>query len=231
MKKNFLEYDSHDSTLPAIKPTKSYVPGWFKDMPIFNYKNIVFDKNNQVVKNAKNCLSFIDSLTTGYIIELWCDLYVSQKNDEVTINWQAGPFPPLSERSVGLNQEIPVPSGFAKNHYIWKLPYAFRVPNGYSCIFTHPLNRYDLPFITLSGIVDADYAMPPGNMPFFLNSDFEGLIPAGTPIAQIIPFKREAWKSKETKGLFQESNSFTASSLRKFFGWYKDNQWKKKSFE
>jgi hypothetical protein len=35
-----------------------------------------------------------------------------------------------------------------------------------------------------------------GNIPFFIKEGFSGVIPKGTPIAQVIPFKRESWTSK-----------------------------------
>ena len=48
----------------------------------------------------------------------------------------------------------------------------------------------------MPGIVDTDTYKASVNFPFVLNEPdtFEGLIPAGTPIAQVIPFKRESWE-------------------------------------
>lgn len=37
-----------------------------------------------------------------------------------------------------------------KFHNAW----AIEAPPGHSVLFTHPLNRYDLPLITLAGLVD-----------------------------------------------------------------------------
>jgi hypothetical protein len=33
-------------------------------------------------------------------------------------------------------------------------------------------------------------------MPFFVVKGFTGVLPAGTPYAQMLPFKRENWESK-----------------------------------
>ena len=47
-------------------------------------------------------------------------------------------------------------------------------------------------FTIMDGIVDTDSYNALVNFPFFLNDwSYEGLIPAGTPMAQVIPFKRE----------------------------------------
>ena len=34
--------------------------------------------------------------------------------------------------------------------------WTFEMPAGYSLLITHPFNRHDLPFVTLTGLVDAD---------------------------------------------------------------------------
>ena len=73
--------------------------------------------------------------------------------------------------------------------------------------------------------------MARGNLPFFLKSGFEGIIPAGTPIYQILPYKREDWQSVKDSSIVEvaESNEFNA--MRKAYGWYKDFKWHRKSYE
>jgi hypothetical protein len=56
-----------------------------------------------------------------------------------------------------------------------------------------PMNRFDLPFLNTTGIVDSDKASIAGTFPFFIAEGWEGIIPAGTPYMQILPFKRENW--------------------------------------
>ena len=59
-----------------------------------------------------------------------------------------------------------------------------------------PMNRFDLPFLNTTGIVDSDKVHLLGSFPFFIVEGWEGTIPAGTPYIQILPFKRENWKQK-----------------------------------
>jgi len=96
---------------------------------------------------------------------------------------------------------LPTPAGHDEDHYAWKSLFNIQTPKGYSILISHPHNRFDLPFTTLSGIVDSDMTMARGNLPFFLKSGFEGIIPVGTPIYQVMPFKRENWQSEHDKSI------------------------------
>ena len=71
-------------------------------------------------------------------------------------------------------------------------------PPGYSLLITHPINRYDLPFTTLTGLIDTDlYKDNFINFPArWRDLSFRGVLPKGTPIAQCIPVKRELWSAQ-----------------------------------
>jgi hypothetical protein len=107
-----------------------------------------------------------------------------------------------------------------------------KVEDGYSCLILSPINRTELPFYTASAIVDSDkmnYSHG-GNLPFYIKKGFTGLIPAGTPMYQIIPFKRESWKMDVEK-FDSEKALVGANNLRKnFIGSYKKRLWCKKEF-
>jgi hypothetical protein len=62
--------------------------------------------------------------------------------------------------------------------------------------------------------------------------NFEGMIPAGTPFLQVIPFKRESWTSslggdKERKKFTSDMGKFN----RVFFDRYKKFWWSKKEYK
>jgi hypothetical protein len=108
--------------------------------------------------------------------------------------------------------------------------WSIKTPNGYSSLFTHPINRIDLPFYTLGGIVDTDKWGEAGNHPFVFKNGWEGIIPKGTPYAQIIPFKRDNWESiikPELHGYHEKNIRKRDSILR---GWYKKNAWSTKRY-
>lgn len=67
-------------------------------------------------------------------------------------------------------------------------------PEGFSLLFTHPLNREDLPFRTLSGVVDCDL-FGDGYVHFpalWAAPDFDGVLKKGTPVAQVFAVPRNA---------------------------------------
>ena len=73
--------------------------------------------------------------------------------------------------------------------------WTIQAPAGYSLLFTHPVNRRDLPFTTLTGLVDCDafYNNPVLFPARWHDVDFNGVLPKGTPVAQCLPVKRENW--------------------------------------
>jgi hypothetical protein len=62
-------------------------------------------------------------------------------------------------------------------------------------LYVQPINHFDLPWLTVGGIIDSDKVTTSGLIPFFIQNGFTGVVPAGTPYLQIIPFKREDWES------------------------------------
>jgi hypothetical protein len=94
---------------------------------------------------------------------------------------------------------------------------------------SHPFNRLDLPFISTSGIVDADKGIGSGGVPFAIKKGYSGIIEAGTPILQLLPFKRDNWQ----KQMVDASNTvgWSERPRNKITGWYKNELWQRKSYE
>lgn len=231
-KKNIFKFVPIENGIEDIKPAKSYIPDWYKSIKPFNKSNISFDNSNKQIKNLKLCIPFLDALTSGYIVELGCDVYFDTRGDNKTIKWGGSALTPLQVRSIADHSFMPTPPGYDDiNHYAWIINYAIETPPGYSILVTHPFNRFDLPFISFTGIVDAEQLMQAGNCPFVLKKDFVGIIEKGTPILQIIPFKRENWTSEKDESLLKKDAEERSKSNNVFFGYYKNNKWIKKNYE
>ncbi len=206
-----------------------HLPQWYKKMPQWKNNTIsVFPKNS---KTVKKCAPYLDSLLIGYALTLPGDLYVDMSAD-VNLSW-ATLYPLATHRADNVNNDLPVPFGCVSLEFTWVFPAYLKIPKNYSAIVTHPFNRFDLPFVTLTGVVDGEFTMAGGsNLPFYIKEDFKGVIPKGTPIAQIIPFKRESWKLKEDEEIVKEGIlNNKKSHASSFTGWYKTSIWKKKTYE
>ena len=66
-----------------------------------------------------------------------------------------------------------------------------------------------------------------GQIPFFIKKGFEGIIPKGTPFAQLIPFRKETWVSEEDYSLLKRGKEINYLSNSVLKGWYKNSIWKK----
>jgi hypothetical protein len=221
-------------SLPSPKPASKYVPEWYAKS-----ERWVGNNNMPVITNGSNnpglklCVPFLDGLTAGYILELHTDIEVKVISPtESELHWMSVPEP-LSQRDARLGEKIPRPAGHLETHFAWVGQWGISVPKGYSVLLTHPFNRFDLPFTTLSGVMDSDASHPSGNIPFFLKANWSGVIEAGTPIAQVIPFKREAWNHEVVtdEKAIKETVQQSFDSRRVLQGYYKKNHWTRKVWE
>jgi len=78
--------------------------------------------------------------------------------------------------------------------------------------------------------VDGDFYMHGGNIPFYIKEGFEGVIPEGTPIMQIIPFLRENWVLKKNKYAWNIASLNTVGVDYKNGSWYRRKKWQKKIY-
>ena len=219
------------------KPASKFIPEWYKNMPVHmdNEKTTGLSKDGVAVSNLtlKGCSPFLDALTSGYIFTLPADIeFRNYPGKGINIRWATN-IDLLGSHGPDQAPGLPVPFDGNFDLLKWKPGWRVITPKGYSCLFTHPLNRHDLPFRTFSGIVDTD-SYPLGvEFPFQLLQIIQDdifIIEKGTPICQIIPFKRDSWKSKEID-FNEEENKKNGFKLKsKIVRSYKNQFWHKKSY-
>jgi hypothetical protein len=229
-KRKVVKYSKYDKDFEGIYPAKNKVPSWYKESNPNVDEKVV--KRWGATHTMKKCVPFLESFTTGYVLTTPADILVVKDKQNNMINFDQGwKGAPLVGHRNNSDSPLPTPIGCDEHHFVWRLQSPFKLPEGYSVLFTHPLNRHDLPFVTLSGVIDADTTLHSGNIPFFLKEGFEGLIPAGTPYAQILPFKRENWVLEEDESVLEEAKHYDKISGMTFQNWYRNSVWKKKSYE
>jgi hypothetical protein len=217
---------------PAIK----HLPEWYRTLAKFGTTND--EKNLNPINHigsdgalvaTKMCMPYFDALTSGYMYVLEDDLLVElDEQGFPTLSWQGSVL--LLDKRPTL--EIVLPNNTHPLHFGFRMNWFYETPPGYSVLITHPMNRFDLPFYTMSGVVESDVWGLPVFIAFFLQKGFQGVIPKGTPIMQIIPFKRDNWVMKidDSKDTL-DRHEFAAENRRSMlYGYYKKHAWRRKIF-
>lgn len=214
-------------------PASTLLPKEYKTLPLKIHKDMPHLLPNQKNTNftMKACIPVFDAMTSGYMLTLPNDI-VATKDPRYPhrLFWEVG-WTAISVHEASQYGQMKIPDGYEKDPFKFEGVWSIETPPGYSLLMTHPFNRFDLPFITLTGIVDSDsYYNLPINLPFLLKEDFEGILKKGTPIAQIIPIKRESWKSELVESTNDHSlwiNDLKSVAERS----YKNRFWFKKKYE
>ena len=233
------------------EPAFKNIPQWYKDMESYMGGEKVPNGNGMTTGTIKRCMPVFDAINSGYIIKTPVDVYVSQKEvsymDKPHFD-ETGESIPFSEEKIkkrnlpktvphyewanfGIIQFHPIEqapdhpnrNGHQTSYPKWINPWAIQTPPGYSVAFIQPWHRESV-FTIMPGIVDTDTYTPPVNFPFVLNdTTWQGLIPAGTPIAQVIPFKREEWQMEIGKEEDLVNQAKITNKLKtRFFDSYKN---------
>ncbi len=213
------------------KPASKELPDWYKNQEEYfgnDNKKIPHPDPEQTSSTIKKCMPVFDCITAGYIIYSQVDVYVYQTYEGPMYQW-------ASQNAVSFHSINQAPTHPVANGYMypkWTNPYSIKTTKGYSTLFTQPFHRESV-FTIMPGIVDTDIYTAPVNFPFVLNDlTFEGIIPAGTPIAQVIPFKRDAFKMKiGNKKDLQDALRIQSFIPLKFFNKYKSMFWHRKEYK
>lgn len=222
----FSDKSTHNLGQPV--PIKTVIPEWYRKA------ESSYELDGKEMPGLKKCIPFLDGLLSGYALVTPVDIYVAFNADgSLNLTWDGPEFfkEYVVERDINQGATLPRPAGHLSNHLAFSSPWGFKTPKGWSLLITHPLNRFDLPFTTTSGIMDTDEYSTGGNIPFFLKEGFTGTIPAGTPIAQLIPIKRAAWHMVPNNLGLRHLNPMQSSFVRQEGNSYKKKFWQRKRYE
>jgi hypothetical protein len=182
-------------------PASKLLPKWWKDMPHYGHPFTSLELAPMPSVTVKRCLSAADAISSGYIVTLWSDIQV--KYDPVNgteVKWISD-YPVFGMWSSTQVSDYELTEGFGDTVFKYLHGWGIKTPPGYSSLFIHPIGYQNLPFRAIPGIVDTDKLDTDINVPVIFKKGFEGIIEKGTPIFQIIPFKRDNWvSSHEVQG-------------------------------
>jgi hypothetical protein len=221
----------HLNPIPAFKK----IPKWYSSADKYQKNEegeTLLKYDGGRLPSFKTCPALLDAFTSGYMYTTPCDLFFYMEDGIPKVKTEEG-FEDFCEARPPMKDFVS-PHGYYESHFHWYPNWAPKLPKGYSALYVHPINRFDLPFTTVGGIIDNDNMDTPGLMPFFLKDNFEGKVLSGTPYVQIIPFKREDWQmeiKQHTQDEILERHEAQANLYRtKEGGAYKKYTWSKKKY-
>ena len=178
-------------SLPRPRLARQALPNWLRAMPMTAHS----DMHDGPVRTVKQCPPFIDAMRMGFVIPLPCDVHYA----DGAFGWEwklplpgtpNHPRAPISFHAAAQLEGAPFGEGnLIKFVGFWTI----ELPPGWSLLATHPLNRDDLPFRTLTGLVDSDRFHQIGLLfpARWLDPERACTLSAGTPVAQCIPVPRD----------------------------------------
>jgi len=196
----------NEDTLKDSKPVlaKSIKPEWWNKMKFREY--------NRGIKQAtiRSCPAMDDWLKSGWYLLSNRDIIVKngRLDGDTDDHWVAThefdggsemPSPTHPSAQMGYafqylhDEDAPVKGAFKMRN-----PWNVVTPPGYSCFYLDPFlfqNRY---FATWQGIIDTDRFnknMDNAQIIFYPKVNHSFTIKAGTPLCQVIPYKREEWNA------------------------------------
>lgn len=213
-------------------PAESMIPSWWKDMSPYTHGNKLIVESGQNNSSPKRCIPVRDAIVSGYTINLWTDVQVRSLSDSIYkpgLFWKSGI--PVFEENTDASKMIQTPSGYCPTTFKFVNYWIITTPKGYSISAQSPAG-YDNPLKVVPGIVDTDKY--PSRLPFpmWIKEGYEGTLEKGTPLVQVLPFKRESWKSEFD---FLEDDEFDVieetTIKSKLSGFYVKNCWTKKEYK
>lgn len=213
----FETIEDHAKVYDPPIPAKRCLPDWYLSQSLYvdNVKGITED--NYINHTLRACMPAFDHMTAGYVITTPCDIVMNTTNNNAFFTWGTKYMKHVDMHNP--NQYINFPyDKTIYSDFICKFNsgWSVKLPLGYSLICQQPAWVKDTPFTALGGIVDADKYNLPLNFPCLLKRDFDGIIPMGTPIIQLIPFQRESWNMKIST--HDDYNDLGVEKLRRIFG-------------
>jgi len=231
----WLNEKSNSKPEPIIKT----IPEWFRKADRFAVnpqtgEPWINPQDGGKVPTWKACPAIFDIMGTGYTLRTPCDIeFFLSDNGTISAKVLDQTYQDFIHPRMPMPQFYH-PEGYYQEHFAWFADWGVEVPDGYSILYSHPFNRFELPFLSTSGIIDNDKVDLLGTMPFFIRQGWQGVLPAGTPYMQMIPFKRENWESEifieKLENMHKKHHENIKKYRKKDGGVYKNEVWERRTY-
>lgn len=234
---NFVAKDKYGfETQTKPYPATKSIPKWWKDATPYVKSfdnpngNKILMENGVANASFKKCTPMLDALSSGYIIELWTDVLITNNNGFPSISWKQSND--VFEMHGISSNYVETPEGYHEQVFKYLNTWIPITPPGYSVIVTSPFGYKNLPFMAVTGIIDSDKSELEMIPPMWVKKNFEGVVEKGTPLLQITPFKRENWESSFSYYEEEEYRMLKDKTFNKtIVNHYIKNIWSKKTYK
>jgi hypothetical protein len=178
--------------IPEPERAARFVPEWYRRL---NREMGASYASGLPAMTAKACMPLADVFSLGYVIPLPFDVEFRVPAGSGMITTHSSPGLPMRPVEMHDPAQIGAPHPPFEGALPLKFvnPWRIKVPQGYSVLFAHPFSHAELPFTCFSAVVDCDRLATTINFPFVWTGP-PGVhhLKAGTPIAQLVPLRRDA---------------------------------------
>lgn len=183
----FLYRECDEGVIPPPTPASFHVDEWVE--------NIQYNSRVNVHKrNLANDESVRDAQELGYIIPLAGEIGFSRKDlSDSAPEWAVGPTYSYMDDDYLRPASKPPETGLKHSTFVVNTRWAIDVPDGYSVLVTTPFFMKPDTYSVVPYVIDADVGLHWIEVTMLLHES-EVRIRFGSPIVQVIPFKRESAK-------------------------------------
>lgn len=214
----------YDPPIPAVKQ----LPEWWKKMPKYQDGSKKLTLVPFANITAKQCAPIFDAMSAGYYLTLPADILVTRVNGEPLVTWLT------SEVLLEVWDPVQISTYEISNNFsntVFKFLHGWIIetPPGWSTMFVNPFGYNNSNIWALPGIVDTDLFQGQINCPFVIDKNFEGVIEKGTPIVQVLPFKRANWAAEYPEYEDGHKTSYSGEKIKtKLYKYYSSIREKKR---
>jgi len=162
------------------RPAKYFIPKWFKDIP------------SKEIGTVKDCPSFPDYFSQGYILPMWTDVKMKFENKVPKFQLSAKRF---SFDIHGNNQMLDYKTAIfngVEGQFVFKAncPWRIITPSGWSVLQLPLFYHFNQEWSVLPGVIDTDIHSEINQQILYHGDGKEVTIKCGDPFVLYIPFKR-----------------------------------------
>ena len=172
--------DTIEECLP--RPAKHFIPKWFKDIP------------SKEIGTVKDCPSFPDYFSQGYIIPMWVDTKLTFNPQSKNWKWESPKSIfkwDIHDDGQLLNHVVPKFNG-VDAQFVFKTfsPWNIVTPPGWSVLQLPLFYHFNQEWSVLPGVIDTDIHSTINQQVLYHGNGKEIKINCGDPFVLYIPFKR-----------------------------------------